>query len=167
MKHTIGVVPLTESGLEKLSKKLDEIESWLDQKSDELVDRLAQEGTEAAQFGFDIAVYDGVKDAKVRPEKRGEKTAAVIAEGESVLFMEFGSGVTLGYGHPEPLEYGPGTYPGKGHWNDPNGWYLPKDAQKATGIEHSVGNPPAMAMYNARKELEQNLERIAREVFNS
>ena len=81
-----------------------------------------------------------------------------------MLFVEFGSGIKYGSGHPENAEYGmgPGTYPnGKGHWDDPHGWYLPKDK----GGGHTYGNPPTMAMYDARKTIEQDLVRIVREVF--
>ena len=158
-------VDLSDAGIRRLSRELKQTEKELNRKAQELVDRLAAEGVEIAQFYFDIGVYDGVKDAKVRLEERGEKCTAVIAEGNSVLFLEFGSGYLLGYGHPEPGAYGPGTYPGKGHWDDPNGWYLPKAVQEATGIEHSVGNPPTAAMYNTVKELEQRIQEIASEVF--
>lgn len=164
MKHKISV-PLTVQGIDRLIKTLDEYERWLNQKCQELVERLAQEGMTAAQWGFDMAYYVGTNDVKVTTEQRGENVMAVIATGHATLFIEFGSGVLMGYGHPEPLDYGPGTYPGKGHWDDPNGWYLPKEVQAETGQIKSYGNPPAMAMYNARKMLEQDLQRIAEEVF--
>jgi hypothetical protein len=83
---------------------------------------------------------------------------AVMANGQAVLFIEFGSGL-IGFGHPEPHGMGPGTYPGKGHWNDPNGWYY------AHG-KKSHGNPPNMPMYTTVKELEQELERMVKEVFD-
>ena len=52
---------------------------------------------------------------------------------------------------------GPGTYPeGKGHWNDPKGWWLPKEK----GGEHTYGNPPAAPMYDAVKTIEQKLLQI-------
>lgn len=152
-------------GIERLLKALDEYEREMNRKAQELVTRLAQEGMEIARFTFDIAVYDGVKDVTVYVEPRGELRTAVVAVGQSVLFLEFGAGYLLGYGHPEPMSFGPGTYPGKGHWDNPNGWYLPKAVQEATGIEHSVGNAPSMGMYNAEKELEQRIQEIAAEVF--
>ena len=99
-------------------------------------------------------------------EQRGENACAVVATGEATLFIEFGSGYMMGYGHPEPQGYGPGTWSdgpnGKGHWDDPNGWYLPKEK----GGGKSYGNPPAGAMYSAVKEIELEFERVAREVFS-
>lgn len=158
-------VPFTRHGIEKIISALDEYERWLEEKTHELVQRLANEGMTIAQFGFDIALYDGVKDVRVSVQSLGEYTAAVIATGQAVLFIEFGAGYLLGEGHPEPMGYGVGTYPGQRHAYDPNGWYLPKAVQEETGIKHSIGNPPSMAMYNTVKELEDRLQEIASEVF--
>lgn len=158
-------VPLSTKGIEKIIQELEEYQRDIEKKANELVERLADDGMQIAQFYFDIAVYDGVNDVKVTWEKRGNASAAVIAAGNAVLFIEFGAGYLMGYGHPEPMGYGPGTYPGKGHWDDPNGWWLPKEVQEATGKEKSFGNPPAAAMYTTVKDLEERIAEIASEVF--
>lgn len=157
------VVPLSESGIQKIQDELTVYRKWQEEKARELAERLASLGATVASIRFSRAVYTGQKDVDVSVEEMptGYK---VKADGESVLFIEFGSGVTYGYGHPEAGEFGmgPGTYPdGKGHWDDPKGWYLPKSA----GGGHTFGNPPAMPMYEARKAIEQELPRIVKEVF--
>lgn len=157
------VVPLSESGIQKIQDELVVYRKWQEEKARELAERLAALGATVASIRFSRAVYTGKKDVEVTVEElpNGYK---VKADGESVLFIEFGSGVTYGYGHPEAGEFGmgPGTYPdGKGHWDDPKGWYLPKSA----GGGHTYGNPPAMPMYEARKAIEQELPRIVKEVF--
>lgn len=157
------VVPLSESGIQKIQDELMVYRKWQEEKARELAERLASLGATVASIRFSRAVYTGKKDVEVTVEElpNGYK---VKADGESVLFIEFGSGVTYGYGHPEAGEFGmgPGTYPdGKGHWDDPKGWYLPKSA----GGGHTFGNPPAMPMYEARKAIEQELPRIVKEVF--
>ena len=157
------VVPLSESGIQKIQDELVVYRKWQEEKARELAERLASLGATVASIRFSRAVYIGKKDVDVTVEElpNGYK---VKADGESVLFIEFGSGVTYGYGHPEAGEFGmgPGTYPdGKGHWDDPKGWYLPKSA----GGGHTFGNPPAMPMYEARKAIEQELPRIVKEVF--
>ncbi len=157
------VVPLSESGIQKIQDELMVYRKWQEEKARELAERLAALGATVASIRFSRAVYIGKKDVEVTVEAlpNGYK---VKADGESVLFIEFGSGVTYGYGHPEAGEFGmgPGTYPdGKGHWDDPKGWYLPKSA----GGGHTFGNPPAMPMYEARKAIEQELPRIVKEVF--
>lgn len=160
------VVPLSTSGIAKLLHELTACERDIERKAKLLIDRLAQEGMQIAQFGFNIGVYDGTNDVKVDIKERGDMCTAVVATGTAVLFLEFGAGYYLGGGHPEPMGFGPGTYPGQTHAFDPNGWYLPKAVKEATGIEHSIGNAPTAAMYNSKKELEMNLQRIAAEVFN-
>lgn len=157
------VVPLSESGIQKIQDELMVYRKWQEEKARELAERLAALGATVASIRFSRAVYTGKKDVDVTVEAlpNGYK---VKADGESVLFIEFGSGVTYGYGHPEAGEFGmgPGTYPdGKGHWDDPKGWYLPKSA----GGGHTFGNPPAMPMYEARKAIEQELPKIVKEVF--
>lgn len=157
------IVPLSESGIQKIQDELTVYRKWQEEKARELAERLAALGATVASIRFSRAVYTGPKDVDVTVEElpNGYK---VKADGESVLFIEFGSGVTYGYGHPEAGEFGmgPGTYPdGKGHWDDPKGWYLPKSA----GGGHTFGNPPAMPMYEARKAIEQELPRIVKEVF--
>lgn len=157
------VVPLSESGIQKIQDELTVYRKWQEEKARELAERLASLGATVASIRFSRAVYTGPKDVDVTVAElpNGYK---VKADGESVLFIEFGSGVTYGYGHPEAGEFGmgPGTYPdGKGHWDDPKGWYLPKSA----GGGHTFGNPPAMPMYEARKAIEQELPRIVKEVF--
>lgn len=157
------VVPLSESGIQKIQDELVVYRKWQEEKARELAERLASLGATVASIRFSRAVYTGQKDVDVSVEElpNGYK---VKADGESVLFIEFGSGVTYGYGHPEAGEFGmgPGTYPdGKGHWDDPKGWFLPKSA----GGGHTFGNPPAMPMYEARKAIEQELPRIVKEVF--
>ncbi len=158
------VVPLSVDGIDRLQKELKKYQAWQQRKAKELAERLAMLGASTASIRFSRAVYTGVKDANVSVVA-APNGYTVKADGESVLFIEFGSGVTYGSGHPEAQEFGmgPGTYPnGKGHWDDPRGWYLPKE----NGGMHTYGNPPAMPMYEARKAIEQELPRIVREVFS-
>lgn len=150
-------IDLSTAGINQLTNGLKEFDKWIERKTEELVSRLAEMGATKAEVNFSSAYYDGNYDVSVSVEERGKNTYAVKASGTTVLFVEFGSGL-IGYGHPEPHGFGPGTYPGKGHWDDPNGWWY------AHG-KHSHGNPPSAAMYNSVKELEMELERVVREVF--
>lgn len=154
------VIELNAHSINKAIKEIKKLDAEWDRKINEVLRRLAEIGATKASLGFSRAVYTGDNDVSVSVEPI-ENGYSIIASGEAVLFIEFGSGVTYGYGHPEPMEYGPGTYPGKGHWDDPNGWYLPK----SKGGEHTYGNPPSAAMYRTGKDLQQEILRIAREVF--
>lgn len=155
MKKTYNI-DLSDKGIKELQNGLKEYDKWLKKKSDELCKRLADMGAQKAEVNFAAAYYDGDEDHTISVEQRGDGYA-VRASGETVLFVEFGTGL-IGYGHPEEHGMGPGTYPGKGHWNEPNGWYY------AHG-KKSHGNPPNMPMYNTVKELEQELTRVVKEVF--
>lgn len=157
-------VPLSTAGIEQLEKELQEYRKWQEAKAKELAERLATLGASVASIRFARATYTGIKDTTITVEQIANGYA-VKADGESVLLLEFGSGLTYGGGHPENSEFGmgPGTYPdGKGHWDDPRGWWIPKSA----GGGHTYGNPPAMAMYEARKTIIRELPRIVKEVFS-
>ena len=133
-------------------------------KADALVKALAEMGATNVSLIYARTPYTGPKITDVTVEERGEGKYAIVASGQTVLFLEFGAGVTYGEGHPNPMGYGPGTYPGKGHWDDPNGWYLPKSAMGRSGV-HTYGNAPSAAMYYTGKGLHQMVKQAARGVF--
>ena len=151
-------IELSDKGIKDLRQGLNDFDKWLKQKSEELCKRLADLGVTKAELYFSQAIYDGVYEYEVHAEKCAGGYA-VKASGEKILFIEFGSGL-IGYGHPEVQNMGPGTFPGKGHWNNPKGWYYEHGKK-------SHGNPPNMPMYKSVKELEQELERVVKEVFKS
>lgn len=169
MKNRKYTIQLNGKGIDAMIRGVGAYQKWLVRKSNELARRLAEMGVVNASIEFSRAFYVGNNDTQMSLERRGDGRYAVVAQGEAVLFIEFGAGLLAqqGGGHPEPHGFGAGTYPGKGHWDDPNGWYLPKDKWQADGTKHSYGNVPAMAMYNTVKELERELDRVVREVFAS
>lgn len=160
----ISFNPFDPKSVSRAIKDLNEYKKWIEKKSKSLSEKLAEIGLATASLHFETAIYDGDNDVVVtaEPTKNGWK---IVAEGQSVCFIEFGSGV-VGEGHPEASKYrmGVGTWSesenGKGHWNDPNGWYY------AHG-QKSFGNPPAMAMWEAQKEMKRRIENVAKEVFKT
>ena len=164
MSKTIQV-ELSDSGIKDAVKELRRYSAWVQNKEEELRSRLAMLGATVASIQFSRAIYNGSNDVSVRVDDTGS-VAVIYAEGESVAFIEFGSGKKYGYGHPQASEFGfgPGTWSdgpdGKGHWDDDRGWWY------GSG-QHSYGNPPAMAMYSAVKEITENVTRIAKEVFST
>lgn len=162
MAKTIHV-ELSERSIEKAIREIKAYQSEIKWKADLLAKRLAVLGATNVSLGYSRAIYSGNKDITVSVEKR-QKGYAIVANGESVLFVEFGAGATYGYGHPENDKFGlgPGTYPSdKGHWDDPDGWWIPKDH----GGGHTYGNPPSMTMYRTEQDLQQEILAIAQEVF--
>lgn len=148
-----------------INSAINQLEQLREDKTQEACIRVAEYGAQRAQTTFSFASYDGVNDVKVvaEPTIGG---ARVRASGNAVLFIEYGAGAKHGYGHPRPQGYGPGTYPGKGHWNDPNGWiYGGIGSGKSRVPLRTWGNPPACAMYNAEQDMYYRAYELASEVF--
>lgn len=159
---------LDPASIESAIRELNDYKDRLNSKAQELASRLAEYGLSRVGIGYAAAemLYDGDKDVSVRVEKRDENTYAIVAGGETVLFLEFGAGIRYGSGHPMAGQfgYGPGTYPGQTHAMNPNGWWFTGSDGKG---HHSYGNAPSMVMYITAMELEREVARIAKEVFSS
>ena len=151
--------------IDDIIKGLEDYKKSLKAKADALVKALAEAGCEAVTVTYAGTRYKGPRDENVTVEERGEGKYAIVASGQTVLFVEFGAGVYLGGGHPQASEfgYGPATYPGQVHAEDPRGWWLPKEA----GGGHTYGNAPSAAMYHTAKSLREMLLQAARGVFGS
>ena len=154
---TVDVNIFDYASVSRATRRLDEYFADLIEKANTVCERLASMGAVRASLDFSRAIYNGTNDVEVTVEPI-DNGYAIHARGNAVLFIEFGSGASYGYGHPEPEGYGPGTYPGKGHWDDQNGWWYGNH-------EHSYGNPPAAAMYHAQQDVLREVQRIADEVF--
>lgn len=106
-------ITLSAKGIKELNKGLKNYDKWLKQKTQELCKRLAELGVTKAELHFAEALYDGINDASVHAEKRNDGYA-VVADGNAVLFIEFGAGVHYPDDHPEANGIAHGTY-GKGY----------------------------------------------------
>ena len=163
-------VSVKVSGMSELLSRLEEYKQAVGQKQRELCKRLADMGATNVSLQFARAIYTGDNDFNVSVVDMPSGGYQIVVSGQSVAFVEFGAGVTYGNGHPLAAEFGmgAGTYPSdKGHWDDPNGWYLPKEKWSSDGTKHTYGNPPNMPMYNTAKDLKEEIARVAREVFSS
>lgn len=152
-------VQLSRNGISSAIRQVERYKTDMETKLRTLCNRLGQLGLRVASADFSsVGEYYDVNDVTVDVVKT-DNGCKVVANGQAVAFIEFGAGL-IGYGHPRAGEFGmgPGTYPGKGHWDDPKGWITP-------GGNRSFGNAPAAAMSNASAEIMSNVRRIAREVF--
>lgn len=155
--------------LGNLGKALQDIEAYKKQfeaSVTETVKQATEIGKAEAEMRFSVAEYDGPRDVKVTSTVR-KKTGTVTASGEKVLFIEFGTGLEAENPRDIPTDfyssaYLPGSWSegpqGKGHWDDPKGWYYEHG-------KRTKGNPANKCMYDAAKEVERNVGKIAREVF--
>lgn len=149
-----------------IQKAIDQVEQYKNEflaKERIFVKRLAEIGVSVASTGFAMADYDGENDVQVTMTHRGT-TATVIAYGETVGFIEFGTGVKFPEWDNTGMEYTPpkhGTY-GKGYGARPKGWFF---KQGEGAAQHTYGNHPAEAMRTARDVMIERVTQIAREVW--
>ena len=164
---------LSSKSIDAAIRQVKTYRTWLKAKTELLLERLVQEGYQIASANFAKASYDGTNDASVSVETRGPNVRAVVAVGASVLFIEFGTGVTYPDDHPEADrhgmrrgEYGQGK--GKqtswGYYGEPGTNGTPHVKGDKT-VVITKGNPANMAMYNTVQQLEQMLPSLVREVF--
>ena len=168
-------VPLSQRGIDTLLREIESYTVWLKERSQVLLDRLAQAGFEVASARFAKAAYDGTNDASVSLETGSEGVRAVVAVGASVLFIEFGTGVTYPDNHPQAAELGMkrGEY-GQGHgkqsswgyYGDPGTNGVVKMKKDGSTVVITHGNPANMPMYETVKELEAMLPDLVKEVFS-
>ena len=168
-------ISLTGVGIDEFIKGIDDYKKWLEKKTQELLQRLADEGLQVASTKFAQAVYDGTNDVSVSIDERDEHTKAIVATGGAVLFIEFGTGVTYPDDHPDK----PAGILGRGEYGHQlgrlaSGWRYPESHGAGSfgeadpdhpGFLHTYGNPANMSMYDTVKYLRENLPRIAKEVF--
>ena len=133
-----------------------------------LIDRLAKEGLQVVQSTMKYVPDEekGSYYTEIVNNSKGDIIGAAIRlTGDKVLFIEFSAGITYGtdsYPLPSGDKYGMGTYPGKGHWDSPYGWwYVDEQGNK----HHSYGNRAYMPMYHAEQAIIMQIREIAKEVF--
>ena len=160
----IVINPYDPKSINAAIKQLKQYEKDFKQKETEFVRRLVEIGVTVATAGFAAADYDGVNDVLIADTQSGSR-AAVIAYGETVGFIEFGTGVRNPEWYSTGMEYTPpahGTY-GKGYGKNPYGWYF-KQSDGASA-RHTYGNPPAEAMLTARDRMIESVVQVAKEVW--
>lgn len=166
---------LSVNGIDEAIREIDRYAAWLKERAKVLLDRLAQEGFTVASANFAKAAYDGTNDVSVSVEQQGDNARAVIAVGASVLFIEFGTGVTYPDNHPEAGDLGMkrGEY-GSGHGKQSSWGYYGEPGtngeirmkKDGTPVVITHGNPANMSMYETVKYLKGLLPGLAKEVFS-
>lgn len=160
----IVINPFDTKSINAAIKQLKQYQKDFQVKEELFVKRLAEIGVSVATTGFALADYDGVNDVQVTMTQSGA-SAKVIAYGETVGFIEFGTGVRNPEWDNSGMEYTPpkhGTY-GKGMGARPKGWYFKQNEGGAA--RHTYGNHPAEAMRTARDVMIERVTQIAREVW--
>ena len=169
-------VRLSDAGLRDAERQIQEYKATLNRKARALAFRLSWLGLEVAKIRFENAEYAGSNDVKCHINQK-DKTCTIVAEGKSVAFIEFGTGIHHnGYGGYLPPGVGAhGSYgQGKGvgrrwyYYGDPGNAGTYVDTVPGKGqLNYTDGNEPAMAMWGAVEEMASQVEATWREVWNS
>lgn len=144
----------------------------------ELLQELAGHGVSVARAAFNAAAssYSGNPHVTVEVERVSPTEYRVVASGQSVLFIEFGSGVTYSTSPvAQQFGFGPLTW-STGHGNaiNQNGEWIyvgqgGGDAEPVAGQRQNVwwtrGNPAANAMYQAGRDMRQLVGDVYRTVM--
>ena len=166
-------VELTESGIDKAIKELEEYKKDIKRKTALLQDRIAKRIEEEADKGFASAVVDDLvrggyqkPDVTVNYATKGD-ISVVVAQGEDTVWVEFGAGVyhngNLGSSpHPRGSELGM-TIGGYGQGKGKQKSWGFKDADGTLHVTR--GTPAQMPLEKAVLSVLDELPQMAKEVF--
>lgn len=146
-------------------KELDTYIQRFKQRKNLLLQRLAELGAHEASVRFTTAIYDGDNDVEVEV-KPSDTGWVIIAAGQAVCFIEFGSGVHHNGAEPYPNPRPPGIV-GIGEYGQGKGKWQAWGYYDGDELVITRGNPAAMPMWYASEEVRRSIEKIAREVFSS
>lgn len=166
------------SNADVLIRQLKDYKKGLKTKEENLVSALVDKGETVANTNLGKAYVTGYMDAQITSEQKG-KRGSVSLVGYQAGFIEFGTGmyyVAESETHPLADEYGAV----RGAWGQGQGAKPPwifRDAPGPNAPNTTVPLPQGMGtltygipanrtMYNTGKELHENLEEIAKDVFN-
>ncbi len=162
------------SNINRIIKKIELLPNINNQQVKTFLAKLAELGVDVASVTFSTAQYDGVNDVEVISQWIDDNTIQVVAKGKAVTFIEFGTGITFTEQHPLATKLGAirGEY-GKKKGSKPSWTYYGEQGTNGHFIRESVkgavyrtkGNPPARAMYQASKEIKNQILKLSREVF--
>jgi hypothetical protein len=183
VSKTITIDIFDPASIDAAVQEIKAYSQWVQRKTDELRERVAELISNQAQATFNSSVADNgfmvingspVDDTRfgevtVTVEAQGDNTTVIIASGKDAVFMEFGAGVYYNGAvgsSPNPLGtdlgYTIGSY-GKGNGRK-EVWGF-KDADGTVHLTHGV--PASMPLYRAVQSVSNDIERIAREVFST
>lgn len=161
---------LSQKSIQNAIAEVRKYQNDLKRKNQILIDRLSKIGLDVVQSTMESipAEEKGSYYTEVINNSHGDIIGAAIRlTGDKILFLEFSAGIKYGtdsYPTPAGDKYGMGTYPGKGHWDDPKGWWY-KDENGE--VHHSYGNRAYMPIYHAEQAIILAVRQTAKEVFGS
>jgi hypothetical protein len=176
---TVLKIKLNSDSIQKAIKEVETYKGSLETRTRVFVGRLIEMGLDVARariaesplgrcVTIDVSYQNPKYGCKGILYATGQELYSEMDEGHvnALLLIEFGAGVAV---NPvtNPLSdkfgLGPGTY-GKGHGNDPTGWWYLDMNNKWI---HTKGTKATMPMFMAYDKIMQNIQKTAEEVFST
>lgn len=164
----------SQSSIEKLKRDLLDYKSDLKSKTETLCSRLADMGVEIAKAKItDLdAVFTGELKSSIKAEQKNSNSEkiifAVVADSKHAVYVEFGTGI-VGRASPYPTEFPDGVT-----WQYASGktirqladgrygWFYQRDGK----WYFTEGMPSRPFMYGTSLELQNQVVKVAKEVFS-
>lgn len=165
---------LSEDSIQEAIDKIEAYRNKLPERMKELCERLALVGADVLRYSYTGALYAGDNDIEVSVDLDGN-TAILRADGRTLGFIEFGTGVNYPMGeYGDKLGAPPhGSY-GKHRGATGRTWaYYGSQGtsgipvKSKPGLYRTDGNGPANAFPASMRAMRDEITRIAREVFSS
>ena len=149
-------------GAKSLFSRLDKLKDAIQYEVPNAIAKDVSDQTTRAMTGFAMAEYDGINDVTVSMET-GNNVWRIVASGESVLFIEYGSGIT----YPHTSEFGNYSAYTPTSWSATHGKWLVEPKVSKYGGKWPIqgwkgywtkGNKSANVMYDTKKALQSSLK---------
>lgn len=166
-KHVLRIDPYDKKSVEAAIRYIRNLRKDINEKRKVFIEKLANVGLAVAQVRFvgGESLGNGNVVVTTEPTKNGFK---VVASGEDVCFIEFGTGVYAGLGYEGNTGEVP-VFPGS--WSQSEngeGRFVPGIHEYWYYAGNKVeGTVPQKGMYFAAKEIRRAVERIAKDVFGA
>ena len=169
---------LSTYGVTDLIKKLQFLESDIEDASMTIVNRLVDDGTKLANQLNDLAPKSGEVDNDIIPvhskvSTNGKATGSIIMQGENAVYDEFGTG-DQGADNPHPLKnkfglnpYNSGPTIFYNQFAGRHQWYYRPMAGKPYFTKYGAteGIPSGKQMYTTAQTLKKEKNKLAKSVW--
>ena len=164
-------IRLSPASIDSAIRRLERYGRSMQDRCNELSRRLGEIGLDVVNATYVGAAYAGTNDINVHLEFDNNR-CRIVANGTVLGFIEFGTGITYPLGEFADQAGAPphGTY-GQGRGNQSKWVYrgeagnLGEPDAHRPGLVWTSGNPPANAFPAAVREIQEQAQEIAREVF--
>jgi hypothetical protein len=160
---------LNPESLQSAATQLRDYAKTLNDKCDQLSEKLCEEGIEFAKSALaQHGVTDGKTVGGIQAEKGDNGTCSLVSSGKHVAYLEFGTGVVGAGTYPTTLpiewEYDTRQSPWAHDSTDPTLWYYYNEAGR---LRRTRGNEAYAYMAQASEGMRQRVHGLAKEVFQS